>query len=782
MELIKTALGVLFFSLLDAVTSFLLLIHGNQVERFTTEASSFTVNSSLLDLWALSIIRVAVCVGSSIGIVCNPTDGLHRLSKSKIAITLTTGTMVIFTVIKLLMHSELPDWYKDPWFWSLMVWTVLASLLFYGCWLSLVNVKTTSVRHVNSVNVNINEGDQECLVGSTTSSVSDSVEDEVKCTDESEEDGEKKNEGSRRTLLRLLSYSKPDLPYILMGFVGLLLSSSGNIFLPLYTGKVIDGIVVEKNRAKFTQAIVIMCLISVVSALAAGVRVGMFRYTMSRLNYRINNLLFQSILKQEIGFFDVTRTGNITSRLTSDTTTMSESLSLNMNIFLRSIIQVIGYVVMMFGLSWRLTVLALVAIPLLAAISDYYGDYCEKQTKEVQDSLAKANNIAEEAVSTIRTVRSFANEDGEAKEYANKLSVTYKLRIQLAWVYAGYIVSNQFLDLMFEVSTLFYGGHLVLNGVVSGGQLVSFILYSLELGGSLENMSSVYTGLMEAAGASVKVFEYMDRKPKITNDGQEMPSDLKGHIEFKNVTFGYPSRPDADVLKDVCFTVSPGEVVALVGPSGGGKSTCVSLLQHFYEPQSGSVMLDGIPVNHLQHKYLHSQVAMVRQEPVLYAKSINDNIKYGLSECSEERIQEAAEQANAHKFITELRDKYGTQTGEKGAQLSGGQKQRVAIARALVRNPKVLLLDEATSALDAESEHLVQQALYQGSRDRTILIIAHRLSTVEKADRIVVIDHGKVLEQGSHQQLIRDGGMYARLVQRQLLVVEDNDSTEEPIT
>lgn len=285
---------------------------------------------------------------------------------------------------------------------------------------------------------------------------------------------------------------------------------------------------------------------------------------------------------------------------------------------------------------------------------------------------------------------------------------------------------------------------------------------------------------MQGVGAAEKVFEYLDRKPEHPQDGTEAPETCKGLVEFKDITFAYPTRPEMEILKGVSFTLRPGEVTALVGPSGSGKSSCVGLLENFYPPQQGQVLLDGRPVQAYNHDYLHSRIALVGQEPVLFARSVQQNITYGLTEVPMEAVVQAATKANAHNFITSLTDGYDTGVGEKGTQLSGGQKQRVAIARALIRSPNVLVLDEATSALDAESEHIVQQALNKIMRQHTVLVIAHRLSTVERADNIIVIDRGSVVEQGPHSRLMASRGLYYKLVQRQVLGIETGAEVLNP--
>ena len=284
----------------------------------------------------------------------------------------------------------------------------------------------------------------------------------------------------------------------------------------------------------------------------------------------------------------------------------------------------------------------------------------------------------------------------------------------------------------------------------------------------------------------IKVFEYIDREPEIPNGGTLAPGDFTGRVEFKNVSFSYPTRSDSDVLKNVSFVVEPGEMVALVGSSGAGKSTCINLLQHFYEPNDGDVLIDGVSVKQLDHKFLHRKVALVGQEPVLFARSLKENIAYNYgSDCTaselEQLVTDVAKLANAHDFITELARGYNTQAGEKGQQLSGGQKQRVAIARALIRAPSVVLFDEATSALDAESEYKIQEAMFRNLRGRTMIVMAHRFSTIEKANRIIVMDKGEVVEVGNHAQLMANGGTYANLVRHQLVKNEDAKDDDESL-
>uniref|UniRef100_A0A8R1DK56 ABC transporter domain-containing protein n=1 Tax=Caenorhabditis japonica TaxID=281687 RepID=A0A8R1DK56_CAEJA len=383
--------------------------------------------------------------------------------------------------------------------------------------------------------------------------------------------------------------------------------------------------------------------------------------------------------------------------------------------------------------------------------------------------------MAEEVLSTMRTVRSFACEKRELKRFEGLLSSTLNVNRKRALAYMGYTWNNEFSDNAILVAVLFYGGHLVMSGKMEKEELITFLLYQMQLGENLYNLSYVMSGLMEAVGASRKVFALMSREPHFQLDGTQKPL-VNGNILFESVSFTYPSRPNNPVLSDLTLNIKAGETVALVGPSGGGKSSIVSLIEHFYEPSDGTVTLDGVPIKDINHVYYHQKIALVAQEPILYDGSVRHNILYGCDFATEDDMLNASKMANVHDFVSELEKGYDTNCGEKGVQMSGGQKQRIAIARALVRNPAVLILDEATSALDTESESLVQQALSRCAQERTVIIIAHRLSTIEKADKIAVIVKGRLVQTGTHTDLMNEtDGMYYSLVSRQLLNAKVGD-------
>ncbi|KAM6930812.1 ABC-type oligopeptide transporter ABCB9 [Xenentodon cancila] len=754
----KVAVGctVLFISL-DSVITTVLYMHGSHTSIFIKDALDFNILQSAFDLWGAVLLRASLLLGAVIGVSWNKEDGPARVSKLFTLILLFCMVNITYALAKLLMLSERESLSSQPWFLSLVAWTCASSLGVLLLWRQL-GTESNSVVSNRS--------------GRGHSGGGSGSEDTEKLVETAGEEEEKKDINSGATLGRLLAYCRKDAGLLSLATLFLLISAVCEAFIPYYYGKAIDSIVVHQSMEYFVKPVVTLAALALVSSLAMGVRGGVFTLTFAKLNFRLRSHLFRTLMKQEIAFYDENHTGDIISRLSADTTQVSDLISQNVNVFLRSSIKGAGFFIFMFGMSWKLTMVTIMGFPFIALVSKVYGEYYKKLTKEVQTTLAEANKVAEETISSMRTVRSFANESGEADSYCAKLLVMYQLNRKQALAYACYMWSTNIAELALEVAILYYGGHLVVTGQMSSGALISFFIYMLELGESLESIASVYTGLMQGVGAAEKVFEYLDRKPEHPADGTEAPVSCTGLVEFRDITFAYPTRPEINILQGVSFTLRPGEVTALVGPSGSGKSSCVSLLENFYLPQQGQVLLDGKPVNTLRHDYLHSKVALVGQEPMLFARTVSENITYGLTEVPMEAVVQAAVKANAWDFIAALPKGFDTSVGEKGTQLSGGQKQRVAIARALIRNPRVLILDEATSALDAESEHIVQHALNNIMQEHTVLVIAHRLSTVEKADNIIVIDKGCVAEQGTHSQLMASGGLYCKLLQRQVLGIE----------
>ncbi|KAM6155784.1 ABC-type oligopeptide transporter ABCB9 [Rhynchocyon petersi] len=739
MRLWKAVVATLAFMSIDVSVTTAIYVLSHLDRSLLEDIRDFNIFDSVLDLWAACLYRSCLLLGATIGVAKNSALGPQRLRTSWPVITLVCLGVGIYAMVKLLLFSEVRRPIQDPWFWALFVWTYVSLAASFLLWWLLSTVRPDSE--------SLEQG-----VGSETEGFPE--------------------QASRATLKKLLSYTKPDMAFLVAATFFLVVAALGETFLPYFTGWAIDGIVIQKSMEQFSVAVIIMCLLAIGSSFAAGLRGGLFTLVFARLNIRLRNCLFRSLVSQETSFFDENRTGDLISRLTSDTTMVSDLVSQNINIFLRNAVKVTGVVAFMFSLSWQLSLVTFMGFPIIMMVSDVYGKYYKRLSKEVQSALARASSTAEETISAMKTVRSFANEEEEAEVYARKLQQVYKLNRKEAAAYTYYVWGSGLTLLVVQVSILYYGGHLVISGQLTSGNLISFIIYEFVLGDCMESVGSVYSGLMQGVGAAEKVFEFIDRQPTMMPGGNLAPDHLEGRVDFENVTFTYRTRPHTQVLQNVSFSLTPGKVTALVGPSGSGKSSCVNILENFYPLEEGRVLLDGKPISAYDHKYLHRVISLVSQEPVLFARSIADNIAYGLPAVPFEMVVEAAQKANAHDFIMELHDGYSTETGEKGAQLSGGQKQRVAMARALVRNPPVLILDEATSALDAESEYQIQQAIHGNLQKHTVLIIAHRLSTVERAHLIVVLDRGQVVQQGTHEQLLAQGGLYAKLVQRQMLGFE----------
>ncbi|GAA6234397.1 antigen peptide transporter 2-like [Lates japonicus] len=585
--------------------------------------------------------------------------------------------------------------------------------------------------------------------------------------------GKENKQKARELFMRVVRLYRPYYHMLCGGFVFLSLAVICEMFIPFYTGRVIDILGGQYQQNEFIAALLFMGLYSVGSSVSAGCRGGLLLCTISAFTCKVKVMLFGALTKQEIGFFETIKTGEITSRLSRDTTLTGRTVCLNVNVLLRTFIKTMGMISLMMNLSWKLTFLVLMETPITGLIQNVYDTHYQRLSLAVQDSMALANEAANEVVSSIRVVRSFNTEKHEACRYDAQLMDKHTLKTRRDTVRAVYLLTRRLTGLGMQVVMLYYGRLFIRSGQMTTGNLVSFILYQSNLGQNIRTLTYIFGDMLNSVGAAGKVFEYLDRKPQVSTDGKLKPDQLTGHVRFHSLNFTYPSNPNKMVLQDFSLELKPGQMTALVGPSGEGKSTCVSLLERFYEPQEGEILLDNEPLKSYDHQFLHKKVAVVSQDPVLFSGTIRDNIAYGLPDCSLDEIQEAARKAYAHDFIRQLEKGYDTEVGEGGGQLSKSEKQQIAIARALVRQPQVLILDEITSSLDTESENKVQQAL-AACPNQTLLVIAHKLKTVEKADQIVVIGGGRVEEKGTHQELMNMKGSYYKLVEK--LFTEGNSA------
>jgi len=442
----------------------------------------------------------------------------------------------------------------------------------------------------------------------------------------------------------------------------------------------------------------------------------------------------------------------------------------NLSMAMRSMAQAAGAIALLVWTSPILAGLMLAVVPAVAIGAVIYGKRVRRLARDVQDALASAGEIAEESIGGLRTVRAFTAEAKESARYSAAVERSFEFAKKRIVAGGTFMAVASFSAYSSAVLVFWYGGRMVARGDMSIGGLTSFLMYTLIVAFALGGLVDLWADFMRAAGAAERVFDLIDRVPAMAVSGGLTPASVQGRVELQSVTFAYPTRADVPVLEGLSLLLAPGEVVAVVGPSGAGKSTVASLITRFYDPQAGAVRFDDHNVLELDARWLRSQIGVVAQEPVLFSTSIMENIRYGKPDASVADVQAAAQAANAHDFILRFPQGYETAVGERGVQLSGGQKQRIAIARALLKNPRVLILDEATSALDAESEHLVQEALERLMQGRTTLIIAHRLSTVMRADRVVVLSGGRVAQSGTHASLVREDGIYRRLVERQFAI------------
>ncbi|TYC54407.1 ATP-binding cassette domain-containing protein [Zoogloea oleivorans] len=490
-----------------------------------------------------------------------------------------------------------------------------------------------------------------------------------------------------------------------------------------------------------------------------------------RVTADIRRRVFDHLLSLPPAWFEAGRTGEVISRLTSDTTQIENVVGSSLSIALRNALLLIGGLVMLFTTSLKLTLLTLAGVPLVVTPIILFGRKVRKLARESQDRVAELGNRIDETIHEIRIVQAYGHEDADRRDFGNLVEASFATARERVANRAKLVAAVMVLVFGAIAFILWVGGHDVLAGTLTAGELSAFVFYAAIVAGSVGALSEVWGELQRAAGATERLMEILASQPAILAPPvpQPLPEPARGEIVLEQVRFHYPTRPDVPALDDFCLTVNPGETVALVGPSGSGKSTVFQLLLRFYDPEAGVLRIDGVPLQNADPLALRRRIALVSQEAVIFAASVADNVRYARPEASLDDVRAACAAAFADEFIDKLPEGYATDLGERGVRLSGGQRQRIAIARAILAARPILLLDEATSALDAESERMVQSALDGLMRQRTTLVIAHRLATVQKADRIVVMEDGRIVQQGSHAELIASDGLYARLARLQFV-------------
>lgn len=582
----------------------------------------------------------------------------------------------------------------------------------------------------------------------------------------------KKQEGSRRDLWRLLSYAEPYGLKLALAILSLLISTALGLVYPGIVQRFVDALFVEHDSGRINQFGIILIGIFVLQAVFAFARSYLLAYVGEYVVADVRKQIFSHLLELPVSFFANRRVGELLSRSASDVGVIQGFTTGSLTELIRQGLLLMGGIAIIAIMSPKLTIMMLLIVPPMFILANRYGRYIRKLSVEIQDRIADSNSVIQEALSAIPVVQLFVRESYERQRYEQKVDTSVRAALKRAIASGGFVGFLVLIVYGGIGAVLWVGSRMVVARTMTAGELMAFMLYTFIVGMSASGMSGLYGQFQQAIGATRRVFELLDTVPLIKDSENAEPLERpNGSVEFQQVHFAYASRPNKEVIKGISISTRKGEVVALVGPSGAGKSTLISLLPRFYDVTSGVILVDGHDIRQVKLSDLRGAISAVPQETVLFNGTVRENINYGKLDATNEETEAAARAAHAHEFITSFPQGYETMVGERGVQLSGGQRQRIAIARALLKNPVILILDEATSSLDSESEQLIQDALQTLMQGRTTFVIAHRLSTVRRADRIIYMENGEIIEEGTHEELLARAGRYKRLCDIQFRIV-----------
>lgn len=571
---------------------------------------------------------------------------------------------------------------------------------------------------------------------------------------------------SMNTYLRLLNYVRPYLPRLAVAIVCIIFASSANLYVPWIIKDVIDDVLATRDMVMLNYIAIGIVIVYFLRGLFYYGQTYLMSYIGQKVIIDIREAVYRHLQNLSLSYFEKRQTGTIMSYITNDVTALQNAMVENVIEMVTEGVTLIGSIIAMVYIHWELTLLTLITMPLVAKTIEIFGKKLRLASRTMQERAADITAVLQETLSSVRVIKSFVREDYEISRFNRENYFNFRAQMKTSQLMATLTPIIEFLAAIGVTVIIWYGGREVVNGSLTSGSLIAFLIYVVNLSNPVKRLSRVYGNIQRALAAADRVFAVLDTKPEILDapDAKPLPR-IQGEVAFHDVVFEY--NPGEVALENISLLAKPGQMIAIVGPSGAGKTTIANLIPRFYVPVSGEITIDGFDINHVTLRSLREQIGIVPQETVLFNGSVYDNILYGDLEASEEQVIAAAKAANAHLFVTKMPDGYNTMIGERGSKLSGGQRQRIAIARAILKNPRVLILDEATSALDTESEKLVQEALDQLMVGRTSFVIAHRLSTVQRADTILVMERGRIVERGTHQELLQQQGLYYKLYQVQ---------------